>query len=241
MRGLEDDRDCCRRAVNLEARGRKAKGLELFRTTLAKAIFSSPAACIATIRNRLDRMARGQAKGTPADVERLEALAAAVAAITPDRFTKYQHLLKLLKNQGWTGSDKRDRLVIFSERIATLAFLREHLMRDCGLEAESIVSVDGSGVEGDVKAQKVFEDFSLFATIFKAAAQVGIRHNPDYNGASQEGIAMSQATIAGGRRMSTARCYLDPYRCRNAPKGRSWTANRPESGECRLTLARGSP
>src|ERR1700723_569998 len=54
----------------------------------------------------------------------------------------------------------------------------------------------------------------LFATIIKAAAQVGIRHNPDYNGASQEGIAMSQATIAGGRRMSTARCYLDPIRDR---------------------------
>jgi choline dehydrogenase len=54
----------------------------------------------------------------------------------------------------------------------------------------------------------------LFATIIKAARQVGIRHNPDYNGASQEGIAMSQATIAGGRRMSTARCYLDPVRNR---------------------------
>src|SRR6266480_1072918 len=54
----------------------------------------------------------------------------------------------------------------------------------------------------------------IFATIIKAAAQVGIRHNPDYNGASQEGIAMSQATIAGGRRMSTARCYLDPVRNR---------------------------
>jgi hypothetical protein len=54
----------------------------------------------------------------------------------------------------------------------------------------------------------------LFATIIKAAAEVGIRHNPDYNGASQEGIAMSQATIAAGRRMSTARCYLDPVRKR---------------------------
>src|SRR5205809_1357922 len=32
----------------------------------------------------------------------------------------------------------------------------------------------------------------LFATIIKAAAEVGIRHNPDYNGASQEGIAMSR-------------------------------------------------
>ena len=54
----------------------------------------------------------------------------------------------------------------------------------------------------------------LFATIIKAAAEVGIRHNPDYNGAPQEGIAMSQATIASGRRMSTARCYLDPIRKR---------------------------
>src|ERR1700682_1557985 len=54
----------------------------------------------------------------------------------------------------------------------------------------------------------------LFATIIKAAAEVGIRHNPDYNGASQAGIAMTQATIVAGRRMSTARCYLDPVRKR---------------------------
>ncbi len=54
----------------------------------------------------------------------------------------------------------------------------------------------------------------LFATLIKAAGEVGIRHNPDYNGATQDGIAMSQATIASGRRMSTARCYLDPIRTR---------------------------
>ncbi len=54
----------------------------------------------------------------------------------------------------------------------------------------------------------------LFATVIKAAGEVGIRHNPDYNGASQDGIAMSQATIASRWRMSTARCYLDPIRNR---------------------------
>src|ERR1051325_5375724 len=54
----------------------------------------------------------------------------------------------------------------------------------------------------------------IFQTLIKAAAEVGIPHNPDYNGASQEGIVMSQATIAKGRRMSTARCYLDPIRSR---------------------------
>ncbi len=54
----------------------------------------------------------------------------------------------------------------------------------------------------------------LFAAVIKAAGEVGIAHNPDYNGARQDGIAMSQATIASGWRMSTARCYLDPARKR---------------------------
>jgi choline dehydrogenase len=54
----------------------------------------------------------------------------------------------------------------------------------------------------------------LFSAVIEAAGQVGIRHNPDYNGAVQDGIAMSQATIASRQRMSTARCYLDPVRKR---------------------------
>ena len=70
------------------------------------------------------------------------------------------------------------------------------------------------GREGPLRVTNPEPRDPLFATIIKAAAQVGIRHNPDYNGASQEGIAMSQATIAAGRRMSTARCYLDPIRNR---------------------------
>src|SRR5438132_856560 len=70
------------------------------------------------------------------------------------------------------------------------------------------------GREGPLRVTNPEPRDLLFATIIKAAAQVGIRHNPDYNGASQEGIAMSQATIADGRRMSTARCCLDPVRNR---------------------------
>jgi len=70
------------------------------------------------------------------------------------------------------------------------------------------------GREGPLRVTNPEPRDPLFATIIQAAAQVGIRYNPDYNGASQEGIAMSQATIAAGRRMSTARCYLDPIRKR---------------------------
>jgi len=54
----------------------------------------------------------------------------------------------------------------------------------------------------------------LYAALITAAEEVGIAHNPDYNGARQDGIAMSQATIASRRRMSTAHCYLDPIRKR---------------------------
>jgi choline dehydrogenase len=54
----------------------------------------------------------------------------------------------------------------------------------------------------------------LFGALIAAAGQVGIAHNPDYNGPRQDGIAMSQATIVARRRMSTAECYLAPIRRR---------------------------
>jgi len=70
------------------------------------------------------------------------------------------------------------------------------------------------GREGPLRVTNPEPRDPIFATLIKAAAEAGIPHNPDYNGANQEGIAMSQATIAAGRRMSTARCYLDPIRNR---------------------------
>ena len=70
------------------------------------------------------------------------------------------------------------------------------------------------GREGPIRVTDPQPSEPLFAALIKAAGEVGIAHNPDYNGARQDGIAMSQASIAGGRRMSTAHCYLDPIRKR---------------------------
>jgi choline dehydrogenase len=50
--------------------------------------------------------------------------------------------------------------------------------------------------------------------IIEAANNIGLPFNPDQNGESQEGVGMSQVTIAKGRRQSTAYCYLDPARSR---------------------------
>ena len=55
---------------------------------------------------------------------------------------------------------------------------------------------------------------ALLERIIAAAERIGLPYNPDLNGATQEGIGMSQVTIAKGRRQSTAYCYLDPARGR---------------------------
>src|SRR5207244_10950859 len=73
---------------------------------------------------------------------------------------------------------------------------------------------DFRGRDGPLRVTNPQPREPLFAAIIEAAAEAGIAYNPDYNGATQDGIAMSQATIAAGRRMSTARCYLDPIRKR---------------------------
>ncbi len=54
----------------------------------------------------------------------------------------------------------------------------------------------------------------LLEKIIEAAAKIGLPFNTDLNGETQEGIGMSQVTIARGRRQSTAVCYLDPARTR---------------------------
>jgi choline dehydrogenase len=54
----------------------------------------------------------------------------------------------------------------------------------------------------------------LLEKIIEAAEKMGLPYNPDQNGATQEGVGMSQVTITRGRRQSTAFCYLDPARHR---------------------------
>jgi len=70
------------------------------------------------------------------------------------------------------------------------------------------------GREGPLRVTNPEPRDPIFQALIQAAGEVGIRHNPDYNGAAQDGIVMSQATIAKGRRQSTARAYLDPIRKR---------------------------
>jgi choline dehydrogenase len=70
------------------------------------------------------------------------------------------------------------------------------------------------GRDGPLKVTDPKEGGPIYDAMFAAAAEIGINRNADYNGAIQDGVGMTQATISNGRRMSTAYCYLDPARDR---------------------------
>jgi len=69
---------------------------------------------------------------------------------------------------------------------------------------------EGRGVGGPLGVSEVPDQNPLYEALFQSAVAAGYRRNPDYNGAEQEGVVKTQATIRRGRRMSTAHCYLRP-------------------------------
>jgi ERCC4-related helicase len=134
---------------------------QLFKTTLEKALFSSPAACLMTIKNRINRLKKVEDSAALKDIAQLERLAAAVKLITPDKFSKYQKLLSVIQDKqhgfGWTGKAHDERLVIFTERIETLRFLHQNLSKDLNLKDKQVEILHGS--MPDVDQQRVVEDF----------------------------------------------------------------------------------
>ena len=138
----------------------KRTGAILFKTTLQKALFSSPAACLETISNRIRKLEKTGEPGWKNDINSLEDIRHQVTGITSDHFSKYQRLLVLIrdkKNFKWTGKDTSDRLVIFTERIETLKFLVENLSKDLNLKPNQVAILHGS--MSDIEQQKVVEDF----------------------------------------------------------------------------------
>lgn len=69
---------------------------------------------------------------------------------------------------------------------------------------------DVRGAGGPLHVSEAPDASPLYDALFKAGQEVGHARNPDYNGLDQEGLCKTQTTIKGGRRMSTAYCYLRP-------------------------------
>lgn len=137
----------------------KTKGVgQLFKTSLEKSLFSSPAACIKSIDARLSKLRKKYSDSEIKDINSLEILRDALVKIEPKDFSRYQHLLLLLKSEkyGWTGN-KDDRIVIFTERIETMKYLADHLRTDLGLKVNAIQEISGS--MSDAEQQEIVENF----------------------------------------------------------------------------------
>jgi superfamily II DNA or RNA helicase len=130
----------------------------LFRTTLEKALLSSPAACAQTVRERVVRLA----KRDPAhpDLAVLKSFGAVVEAIQPTDVSKLDELVRRLQADStwrWSAGSSSDRLVVFTERIETLKFLQTHLADRLGLAPETIAVLHGQ--LPDTQIQQTVEDF----------------------------------------------------------------------------------
>ncbi|MDO8147499.1 helicase-related protein [Isoptericola sp. b515] len=160
-------------------------GATLFPWTLAKAFLSSPAALEESVRKRLRAVETGRetadddeslvapddadAAGPTADdtptpgtrageraaLQRLHDLA--TRSLT-ERSAKYDALRDHLRGIG-VGKGSDMRAVVFAERVATLGWLQDRLVKDLGLKAENVAVLHGG--LSDVDQQAVVESFKL--------------------------------------------------------------------------------
>lgn len=133
------------------------KQQELQRIGLQKALFSSPAAALESTRKRIELL-QAKPSTTPdeaIEVQSLQVLSQSLQALTTDTqatsFSKYQRFVQQLRNPdfGWQVDNANDRLVLFSERIETLRWLKDQLTQDLKLKPKQIEILDGSMSDTD--------------------------------------------------------------------------------------------
>jgi SNF2 family DNA or RNA helicase len=149
---------------NLKLAGIDAKAStgKLFKTTLLKGMLSSPMACLETVRNRIKRVEKNEFQRFSSDIVELQTLESALVIIDSSNFSKYQKLLRVINTAAdagfnWKSTNPKDRIVIFTERLETMRFLKENLNRDLNLKDTSLVTLDGE--MPDVDLMKVIEEF----------------------------------------------------------------------------------
>ena len=81
-------------------------------------------------------------------------------------------------------------------------------------EANSRFSNRYHGTDGPLAVSDPISPLKITSAFIKAAQEVGIPYNADFNGAEQEGVGYHQTTTRDGRRGSAAVSYLRPACCR---------------------------
>lgn len=136
----------------------------LFRTTLSKALMSSPEAFAATVRERLKKLTSGQRQGDEraTDESYLQDILTLAESISVGQTAKYSQLVKILRED-----TRRSRVVIFTESRRTLSALLKALASDFDLrqpeeedkfdKRAQIIGFHGGQSESD--QQEILESF----------------------------------------------------------------------------------
>jgi len=136
------------------------EGRRLFPYTLLKAFLSSHRALAETVGNRLGRLRKGAILGREieGEIAALERLAALVARVDDASSAKLAELVTTLRAIG-VGAGSPVRVVIFSERHATLQWLASVLPGRLGIDGRAARLLHG-GLP-DLEQQDVVEQFAL--------------------------------------------------------------------------------
>ena len=136
----------------IDRRGRG--GGMLFRTTLLKAFLSSPVACESTVSERIKKVEQMTGPEAETDLEILGELLEQTRQVT--QFGKLEKLFNLLDQMGY-AQGKPERIVVFSERIDTLKYLKQQITQRYRLKEEQVGLFYGS--LDDQTQQAMVKDF----------------------------------------------------------------------------------
>ncbi len=135
-------------------------------TVLIKAAFSSPAALLSVVKNRLktlERSGRGAVGGDLVwEAEALNDLVNLTEQITPGDFSKLTALISMLRKKApldWDPSDPADRLVIFTESVRTMHYLAEILPKELKLKKDQIATLCGEEMD-DTRIMETINEFN---------------------------------------------------------------------------------
>ena len=153
--------------VKVAGKRSQAGTRDLFEVSLEKALFSSAAACRETVDKRIKRRERQIQKEPDGpelgawmeELRTLNELRKALRVVTRRIDSRYQRLVRAIRGRPffWKPTDPDDRIVIFTERIATKEWLAKGLAKDLRLRAGQLQTLDGRMT--DIEQQRVVEDF----------------------------------------------------------------------------------
>ncbi|PFG29924.1 helicase-related protein [Paramicrobacterium agarici] len=128
----------------------------LFPWTLAKAFLSSPAALAESVSERIRRLGTELTSEQRRERDALEHLGELAQVSLQQPSAKYNRLVEYMRHVGISKSSS-ERIVVFSERVATLGWLRSNIMKDFGLAADQVEVLHGG--LSDVEQQEIVESF----------------------------------------------------------------------------------